>query len=233
MASAGDSTLWTKVTPAILCMISGTSLGLVIAIRILSVMCSISLFPITVRDPFMAAIPAALTCFLVSHMQAVTSGTISGRAFPSCFGAVSLKVLMQLRASSRVCHFFSTGNCEKIAGRSDFIANGEIFLEIAMAVSVAAFLTEPALAEACSKHAARHSLVKASASGQPSAKALAVARPARASASSLAAHFATRASMLAAKPDFATPSAFTASTIDDSSPTVSLANCSSRDIVKF
>mmetsp|Transcript_1442 Transcript_1442/g.2065 ORF Transcript_1442/g.2065 Transcript_1442/m.2065 type:complete len:263 (+) Transcript_1442:2055-2843(+) len=92
IASAGLSTDWTKVTPAISCMISGTSFGLVIAVRILSVMCSMSLFPITSMADFIAAVEACFTCFLVSHMHAVSSGTTSGSAFPSCLGAVLLKV---------------------------------------------------------------------------------------------------------------------------------------------
>mmetsp|Transcript_10955 Transcript_10955/g.12559 ORF Transcript_10955/g.12559 Transcript_10955/m.12559 type:complete len:215 (-) Transcript_10955:541-1185(-) len=83
IARAGDSTLCTNVTPAILCMISGTSFGLVIACRILSVMCSISLFPITFMDVSIASLDAFLICFLVSHIHAVTSGTINGSALPN------------------------------------------------------------------------------------------------------------------------------------------------------
>mmetsp|Transcript_10425 Transcript_10425/g.22097 ORF Transcript_10425/g.22097 Transcript_10425/m.22097 type:complete len:243 (-) Transcript_10425:44-772(-) len=213
MARAGLSTLWTKVTPAISCMISGTSLGLVMAVMILAFMCSMSLLPITSQADLMASVEAVLTCFLVSHMQAVTSGTISGRAMPSCLGAVLEKPAMHLRARTRSCHFFSTGRVAKRAGRRDLIANGLIFSQIAVAVSSAAFLTSGFLELAWERQAPKHSLVNASASGT-SARALAAAIPARDSASSLEAHLATRPAMLEARPDLFTPSALTASAME-------------------
>jgi len=103
-------------------MISGTSLGLVIAVRIFSVMCSMSLFPMTLRASLIASVAAVLICFLVSHMHAVTSGTTSGREYPSCLGAVTPNDARHLRANSRTCHFFSTGNFPKMMGRSAFMA---------------------------------------------------------------------------------------------------------------
>mmetsp|Transcript_27530 Transcript_27530/g.56393 ORF Transcript_27530/g.56393 Transcript_27530/m.56393 type:complete len:217 (+) Transcript_27530:2767-3417(+) len=213
-------------------MISGTSLGLEIAVRILPVMCSISLLPMTSHAPFMAAAAAVLTCFLVSHIQAVTSGTISGSALPSCLGADSWKTHKHSSAMTRICHFFSTGRAAKMAGRRDFIAKGLMFLQIACAVSLALFLTAGLLLVACPKHAAKQSFVKASPSGAPSASALAVAKAARASASSFEPHLATRAPIPAARPDFSAPSALTASTMDGSSPSDKFSSLDSIDIVR-
>ena len=92
MARAGDSTDWTKVTPASLCIISGTDLGLVMAVIISLVMCSMSRLPMTSQAEVMALVAAVLTCFLVSHMQAVTSGTISGSAVVRVRDAISSKL---------------------------------------------------------------------------------------------------------------------------------------------
>mmetsp|Transcript_29989 Transcript_29989/g.59564 ORF Transcript_29989/g.59564 Transcript_29989/m.59564 type:complete len:282 (+) Transcript_29989:2134-2979(+) len=148
MASAGDSTDWTKVTPASSCMISGTSLGLVMAVTILPVMCSMSRLPMTSQAAVMALVAAVLTCFLVSHMQAVTSGTISGRAAPSCLGATVLNSVIMLRAASLVVHFFSTGRLAKMAGRRPFMAIGDTFLAKAMEQVEAAARTSGLLLEA-------------------------------------------------------------------------------------
>mmetsp|Transcript_3609 Transcript_3609/g.5390 ORF Transcript_3609/g.5390 Transcript_3609/m.5390 type:complete len:217 (+) Transcript_3609:2591-3241(+) len=211
-------------------MISGTSFGLVMATIILPVICSISLFPITSQADFMAFVAAAFTCFLVSHIQAVTSGTISGRAFPSCLGAFLLKTEIQLRASSRRGHFFSTGSCAKRAGRRLFMPNGLMFSQMARAVAVAAVLIAAFLAPACSRIGVKHWILKASASIAPSDTAFTVAIAARASASSLDAHLATRALMLEAKPDFSTPSALMAATTEASSPSERLAILDSRDM---
>mmetsp|Transcript_25308 Transcript_25308/g.45839 ORF Transcript_25308/g.45839 Transcript_25308/m.45839 type:complete len:240 (-) Transcript_25308:16-735(-) len=231
MARAGDSTLWTKVTPAIWCMISGTSFGLVIAVIILLVMCSISLFPMTSHAPVMASDAAFLICFLVSHIHAVTSGTISGRAIPSCVGAESLKLPSNFNANSRTCHFFSTGSWAKSMGNNDLMANGLILVQIATAVSALAARTAGLFAVACSKHAVKHSFVNASALGQVSANALTVASPARASSSSDEAHFATRESILAARPDLTTPSLETASAKDVASLKESFSSIDSIDMV--
>mmetsp|Transcript_26740 Transcript_26740/g.39616 ORF Transcript_26740/g.39616 Transcript_26740/m.39616 type:complete len:237 (-) Transcript_26740:56-766(-) len=230
MARAGHSTLCTKVTPAIWCMISGTSLGLVIAVIILPVMCSISLFPITSHAVFIASVAATLTCFLVSHIQAVTSGTISGSAFPSCLGAFSWKTETHCKASSRAGHLISTGSCAKIPGRRDFIAKGVMFLQIAIAVSAAAVFTAGLLDVACPIMVERHCALKASASTAPSATALTVANAARASASSFEPHLAIRPEILDAKPDFSTPSALMVSTTDAASPRVKFASLDSRDM---
>jgi len=123
------------------------------AVKIWPVMCSISLLPITSKALFMAAVAATLTCFLVSHMHAVTSGTISGRQSPDCLGAVAGKVAMQSKARSRICHFFSTGRAAKSWGRRDFMAKGSIFWQIAMAASLVAATMFLLLAIACSKPA--------------------------------------------------------------------------------
>mmetsp|Transcript_14583 Transcript_14583/g.34925 ORF Transcript_14583/g.34925 Transcript_14583/m.34925 type:complete len:239 (+) Transcript_14583:2482-3198(+) len=232
MARAGDSTDWTKVTPANSCMISGTSLGLVMAVMILAFMCSISLLPMTSQAERMASVEAVLTCFLVSHMQAVTSGTISGRAMPSCLGAGLAKREMQLRATTRSCHFFSTGRLANRAGRRLLMAKGLTFSQMAAAVSSAALRTSGFLAVDFSRQAARHSLVKASASGT-SARALAAARPARASSSSLEAHLATRPAMLAARPDLETPSFLTASAMEPESERDNLSSMDSTDMVEI
>mmetsp|Transcript_28946 Transcript_28946/g.48170 ORF Transcript_28946/g.48170 Transcript_28946/m.48170 type:complete len:253 (-) Transcript_28946:162-920(-) len=231
MARAGDSTDWTKVTPAISCMISGTSLGLVMAVKILPVMCSISLLPITSKADFMVSVDAVLTCFLVSHMHAVTSGTTKGRASPSCLGATSLNLPKHCRASSRICHFFSTGNSAKIVGSNAFMAKGLTLSQIAKEVSFAAACTSLLLATACSKQAPKHSLVKGWAVGHSSARVLTVFMAAKASASSLEPHRAAKTEILAAKPDFSTPSDLTLSTTDDTSSIDNLANISSRDIM--
>mmetsp|Transcript_22520 Transcript_22520/g.49065 ORF Transcript_22520/g.49065 Transcript_22520/m.49065 type:complete len:234 (+) Transcript_22520:2172-2873(+) len=114
MARAGDSTVWTNVTPAILCMISGTSFGSVMATRIFSVMCSISRLPTTSRAAFMASLAASFTCFLVSHIHAVTSGTTSGRASPSCLGASFPNIARSLSVRARICHLISTWRLGKI-----------------------------------------------------------------------------------------------------------------------
>mmetsp|Transcript_14471 Transcript_14471/g.27597 ORF Transcript_14471/g.27597 Transcript_14471/m.27597 type:complete len:237 (+) Transcript_14471:2574-3284(+) len=230
MARAGLSTDWTKVTPAISCMISGTSFGLVMALTMCSVMCSMSLLPMTSQAPFMAAVAADLTCFLVSHMHAVTSGTTSGRALPSCLGAESLKTARHSRARTRICHFFSTGSSAKMMGRRDFMAKGVMFLQMARAQSLAAFFTAGLLFRACSKHEARTCLLNASASGAPSATACAVANAAHAVFSSFAAALATREPMPAAKPDLSAPSALMASTTDGSSPRDRFSSLDSRDM---
>mmetsp|Transcript_13812 Transcript_13812/g.15543 ORF Transcript_13812/g.15543 Transcript_13812/m.15543 type:complete len:203 (+) Transcript_13812:277-885(+) len=193
-------------------------------------MCSISLFPITSHAPFMASVAAVFTCFLVSHMHAVTSGTISGRALPSCLGAFLLKQATHFNASSRMGHLTSTGRQEKIAGKRLLIAYGQIFSQMAIAVSVQAFLTSGFLEPASLIHSTKHSLLKASASGAPSATALAVARAASDSLSSLDAILAQRALIFDAKPDFSTPSALMASTTEASSPSDKFANLDSRDI---
>mmetsp|Transcript_22396 Transcript_22396/g.40387 ORF Transcript_22396/g.40387 Transcript_22396/m.40387 type:complete len:254 (-) Transcript_22396:6-767(-) len=233
MAKAGDSTLCTKVTPAISCMISGTSLGLVIAVKIFSVMCSMSLLPMTLSASRMASVAAFLTCFLVSHMHAVISGTTSGRALPSCLGVASPKKARHLRADSRTCHFFSTGSLEKMMGRRDFMAKGLTLLQMAMAASEAALVTAFDLWPACSMHAARQFLMTGWHSGAPSARALTRAIPARAVFSSFDSALAARASMFAASPDFSMPSAFTDSTNEDSSPSDNFSNFASIDIFYY
>mmetsp|Transcript_11856 Transcript_11856/g.17107 ORF Transcript_11856/g.17107 Transcript_11856/m.17107 type:complete len:210 (-) Transcript_11856:229-858(-) len=195
MARAGRSTDCTNVTPAMACIISGTSLGLVMAVKIFAVMCSISLFPITSREDFIANVAASLTCFFVSHMQAVTSGTISGRAFPSCLGAVLLKTAMHSKAVTRTVHFFSTGSCEKIAGRRLLTAKGDMLVQMAIAVLLARVETSLIFESVCSSAARRHTLVKASAAGASSARALTVVRAAIASASLVEAHFTARTSI--------------------------------------
>mmetsp|Transcript_38984 Transcript_38984/g.93818 ORF Transcript_38984/g.93818 Transcript_38984/m.93818 type:complete len:373 (+) Transcript_38984:2053-3171(+) len=230
MASAGDSTLWTKVTPAISCMISGTSLGLVMAVRILGVMCSMSLLPMTLSASRMASLAAFLICFFVSHMQAVTSGTTSGRALESCFGALSPNNPRHFSDSSRTCHFCSTGSFAKMMGNSDFMAKGLTFVQIANAASEPAFWTALLLLPACSRHAARHIFVTAWASGAPSAKALTSARCARATASSFDSALPASAWMLAASPDFSMPFFFTSSTSAGSSPSDNFSNADSMDI---
>mmetsp|Transcript_56231 Transcript_56231/g.168357 ORF Transcript_56231/g.168357 Transcript_56231/m.168357 type:complete len:222 (-) Transcript_56231:171-836(-) len=211
-------------------MISGTSLGLVMALTMCSVMCSMSLFPMTSQAPRMAAVAAVLTCFLVSHIHAVTSGTTKGRALPSCLGAMSLNTERHSRAMTRICHFFSTGSSAKIMGRSDFIANGVMFLQMARAVALAAFRTLGLLCVACSKQDERTCLLKASPSTAPSATACAVLRAATASASSFEAALATKEPMPAAKPDFSAPSALRASTTDGSSPRDKFSSLDSRDM---
>mmetsp|Transcript_18464 Transcript_18464/g.23970 ORF Transcript_18464/g.23970 Transcript_18464/m.23970 type:complete len:229 (+) Transcript_18464:3292-3978(+) len=228
MARAGLSTLCTKVTPAILCIISGTSFGLVMATKMFAVMCSMSLFPITSRAAVIAAVAAVFTCFLVSHMQAVTSGTISGRASLNCFGAVSLNTAMQSNAAERVCHFFSTGSSAKMAGRSAFMAKGLIFLQIAMEVSPAKARTSFDLEPLCWMAAGRHSLKNTSETRLPdSAMAFTVVRPARASASSVLAALAMRTSI---GKDL-TPSAAIFSTTDAAPSMVRFEKASSKDIV--
>mmetsp|Transcript_26647 Transcript_26647/g.74559 ORF Transcript_26647/g.74559 Transcript_26647/m.74559 type:complete len:380 (-) Transcript_26647:133-1272(-) len=234
MARAGDSTDWTKVTPAISCMISGTSLGLVMAVMIFLFMCSMSLFPTTPRAFFMAVLAAVLTCFLVSHMQAVTSGTMSGRASPSCLGAFSLNRATHWSASSRMGHFFSTGRAPKIAGNSAFIPNGVTLSQIANAVTWAASLTALDLWLACSKHAAKQSLVKTCVDAATS-EVTSVStsfRAAMASSSVLLPHRATKVPMLAANPDLSTPSALMVSTTLDVSSSVSAASLDSKDMLR-
>jgi hypothetical protein len=151
MAKAGDSTDWTKVTPAILCMISGTSLGLVIAVKILPVMCSISLLPMTSNADFMVSVEAFLTCFLVSHIHAVTSGTMRGRESANCLGADVLNLSRHWRDSSRICHVCSTGKQEKRVGMSVLIANGVMLSQMANAVSLQATWTSLFFETDCSK----------------------------------------------------------------------------------
>lgn len=51
-----------------------------------------------------------------------------------------MKAGIHLRASSRTCHFCSTGSFAKIAGNKLLIANGVMFSQIAIAVSLAAAL---------------------------------------------------------------------------------------------
>mmetsp|Transcript_20126 Transcript_20126/g.46152 ORF Transcript_20126/g.46152 Transcript_20126/m.46152 type:complete len:409 (+) Transcript_20126:2046-3272(+) len=233
MARAGDSTDCTKVTPAISCMISGTSFGLLIAMRIFSVMCSMSLFPMTLRASLMAAVAACLICFFVSHMHAVTSGTTSGKAFPSCFGAVSPRDATHLSASSRICHFFSTGRAAKRTGRRDLTPKGLVPAQIARDVDDAASLTDLDFDEACSRHGPRHSLVSAWASGQSDARDRARAMPARASFSSPLPHLAASPSMDGARPDFSIPSDLTVAARDDSSPRERVASFSSIDMVYY
>mmetsp|Transcript_6840 Transcript_6840/g.8527 ORF Transcript_6840/g.8527 Transcript_6840/m.8527 type:complete len:213 (+) Transcript_6840:2565-3203(+) len=212
-------------------MISGTSFGLVIAVIILSVMCSISLFPITSHAAFIASVAAALTCFFVSHIHAVTSGTISGRALPSCLDALALKAGMHFRASSRVCHFFSTGRLAKIAGKRLLIAKGVMFVQIARVVSVAAFFTSGFLLSAREIHDDKHSLLNGSADLAPSATAFTVASAARAASSSFPSIAPQRALTLAANPDLITPSVLMASTTEVSSPRDKFASLDSRDMI--
>mmetsp|Transcript_30273 Transcript_30273/g.64935 ORF Transcript_30273/g.64935 Transcript_30273/m.64935 type:complete len:233 (-) Transcript_30273:60-758(-) len=231
MANAGDSTDCTNVTPAILCIISGTSLGLVMAVKILPVICSISRLPITSSACFMVSVEAFLTCFFVSHIQAVTSGTTRGRASANCLGAIDLNLARHRSATSRICHFFSTGRQEKMMGRRVFMANGVMLSQIAKAVSLAAAWTFLLLEMACSKQAPKVSFTKGWEVGTDSANSLTTFRPAKASASTFEAHRAVNATMLSGKPDFATPSAFTASTMDETSSIERLANFSSRDMV--
>mmetsp|Transcript_4535 Transcript_4535/g.11699 ORF Transcript_4535/g.11699 Transcript_4535/m.11699 type:complete len:255 (+) Transcript_4535:2448-3212(+) len=231
IASAGDSTDCTNVTPAILCIISGTSFGLVIAIKIFPVICSMSRFPMTSNACFMVSVEAFLTCFLVSHMHAVTSGTTSGRESANCLGATALKRARHFSASSRICHFFSTGKQEKMIGSSDFIANGQILSQIANAVSFAAAWTSLLLAIACSRQAPNVSLTKGCEVGTDSANSLTTFRAARASDSSFEAHRAVKATIPSGRPDFTTPSALTASTMEETSSIERFANFSSKDIL--
>mmetsp|Transcript_7922 Transcript_7922/g.14278 ORF Transcript_7922/g.14278 Transcript_7922/m.14278 type:complete len:234 (+) Transcript_7922:2544-3245(+) len=233
MAKAGDSTDCTKVTPAISCMISGTSLGLVMAVKIFSVMCSISLLPMTLHASRMASVAAFLICFFVSHMHAVISGTRIGRALPSCLGAVAPNDARHLRASSRICHLVSTGSLEKMVGRRDFMAKGLMLLQMAMAAVLAAAWTALDRCPACSMQAPRQCLFTAWASGAPSAKAWTRANPARASASSFDSALAARAWMFAASPDFSTPTFLTSSTREAASPRDSFAIFDSIDMVLF
>mmetsp|Transcript_32542 Transcript_32542/g.38918 ORF Transcript_32542/g.38918 Transcript_32542/m.38918 type:complete len:216 (+) Transcript_32542:2617-3264(+) len=211
-------------------MISGTSFGLEIAMIIFPVMCSISLLPMTSQADFMASVAATLTCFFVSHMHAVTSGTTSGRASPSCLGAVLLKVEIHVKARVRLGHFFSTSRAAKIVGKRLFMAKGVILVQIESAASLASLETSGLLAFACSIHPARHSLLKHCAAGAPSATALTVVNAAIATASVVETHFPARALMLEANPDFSTPSALIAATMDVSSPRVRPAIFASSDM---
>mmetsp|Transcript_6905 Transcript_6905/g.13844 ORF Transcript_6905/g.13844 Transcript_6905/m.13844 type:complete len:215 (-) Transcript_6905:244-888(-) len=158
MARQAPSTDWTKVTPASSCMISGTCLGLVMAITIFSDMCSMSLFPMMSHAARMAAVEAVLTCFLVSHMHAVTSGTTSGRLLESCLGEVSENLVIMSTALTLICHFCSTGSILKMKGRRAFMAKGEIFSAIFLEQAVAASLTGPDLLAAAVRTFSRQTL---------------------------------------------------------------------------
>mmetsp|Transcript_13611 Transcript_13611/g.28536 ORF Transcript_13611/g.28536 Transcript_13611/m.28536 type:complete len:224 (+) Transcript_13611:2578-3249(+) len=214
-------------------MISGTSLGLVIAVKILPVMCSISRLPITSSAPFMVSVEAFLTCFFVSHIQAVTSGTTRGRESANCFGAVSLKRPRHSRAHSRICHFFSTGRHEKMVGRSVFTAKGVVFLQMVKAVSLAAAVTSLDLEIHCPRQAPKDSCKKGWAVGTDVANSLTRFMAAKAVASSFEATLAVNAATLSDNPDLATPSALMVPTMEDTSSMDRLANFSSRDIFIF
>mmetsp|Transcript_43867 Transcript_43867/g.93291 ORF Transcript_43867/g.93291 Transcript_43867/m.93291 type:complete len:205 (+) Transcript_43867:2695-3309(+) len=201
------------------------------AVKIFSVMCSMSLLPMTFSASLIASDAAFLICFLVSHMHAVISGTSSGSALLSCLGATAPKEARHLSASSRMGHFFSTGSFPKMMGRRDFIAKGLMLVQIARAVSVAALTTAFDLCPACSMHAARQILDTGCESGAPTARALTSARPARASDSFFDSALAARAWMFSASPDFSIPSFFTSSTREDSSPSDSFSNFASNDIL--
>ena len=66
------------------------------------------LLPMTWGAPVIAARAASFTCFLVSDMQGVTSGTTRGRAWPSCSGALSLKLASVCRYHPQVLQKIET-----------------------------------------------------------------------------------------------------------------------------
>mmetsp|Transcript_17836 Transcript_17836/g.26012 ORF Transcript_17836/g.26012 Transcript_17836/m.26012 type:complete len:233 (-) Transcript_17836:213-911(-) len=159
IARAGDCTDWTKVTPARVCMISGTSFGWVIERRICVVMCSISLLPMTSHAAVIARDAASETCFLVSVMQGVTAGTTSGRAALSCSGQLSPKAAITSSAATRVCHACSTAHASKQCTRTPRTQLDPMLEVIACTASLAAsrttFCFEPAAMKRVNKLAHR------------------------------------------------------------------------------